>query len=143
MASTPETLRAVWLGRMGFADALERQLAAREEVVAGAPGLLLLVEHPPVLTLGRRARREDILWSEAERAAARCTAWILPLAALFDLGENLLQLHLLGGPFGGANPAVPLSACCSAVKWGLVVAFALIVAWRVLRKSARIGLLSQ
>lgn len=83
------------------------------------------------------------LFAEAERTAARCTAWILPLAALFDLGENLLQLHLLGGPFGGANPAVPLSACCSAVKWGLVVAFALIVAWRVLRKSARIGLLSQ
>lgn len=69
MDSTPETLRAVWLGRMGFAAALERQLAAREEVVAGAPGVLLLVEHPPVLTLGRRARREDILWSEAQREA--------------------------------------------------------------------------
>lgn len=70
MDSTPELLRAVWLGRMGFAQALERQLAAREEVVAGAPGVLLLVEHPPVLTLGRRARPEDILWSEAQRAAA-------------------------------------------------------------------------
>lgn len=70
MASTPELLRAVWLGRMGFAEALERQLAAREEVVAGAPGVLILVEHPPVLTLGRRARPEDILWSEAQRAAA-------------------------------------------------------------------------
>lgn len=71
MASTPELpLRAVWLGRMGFAEALALQLAARERVVAGEPGTLLLVEHPPVLTLGRRARREDILWSEAERAAA-------------------------------------------------------------------------
>ncbi len=70
MASTPETLRAVWLGRMSFSAALERQLAAREEVVAGAPGVVLLVEHPPVLTLGRRARPSDILWSEAQLAAA-------------------------------------------------------------------------
>jgi lipoate-protein ligase B len=27
-----------------------------------------LVEHPPVLTLGRRAQRSDILWNEAELA---------------------------------------------------------------------------
>src|SRR5690606_21808675 len=65
----PEPLRAVWLGRMGFEEALALQLEARERVIAGAPGTLFLVEHPPVLTLGRRARREDILWSEAERAA--------------------------------------------------------------------------
>lgn len=54
---------------MGFEEALARQLEAREQVIAGAPGILFLVEHPPVLTLGRRARRADILWSEAERAA--------------------------------------------------------------------------
>lgn len=68
----------MWLGRLAFEAALERQLAARDEVVAGAPGLLLLVEHPPVLTLGRRARREDILWSEAERAAAGLSVFEAP-----------------------------------------------------------------
>lgn len=69
MASTPEPLRAVWLGRLGFAEALALQLEARERVVAGEPGVLFLVEHPPVLTLGRRGRMEDILWSAEQRAA--------------------------------------------------------------------------
>lgn len=70
MDSTPERLRARWLGRRGFSEALALQVAARSEVVAGAPGVVLLVEHPPVLTLGRRASPGDILWSEAELAAA-------------------------------------------------------------------------
>jgi lipoate-protein ligase B len=63
---------------MAFEAALERQLAVREEVVAGGPGTLLLVEHPPVLTLGRRARREDILWSEEQRAAAGLSVFEAP-----------------------------------------------------------------
>lgn len=67
--SAPE-LRAVWLGRMAFGPALELQLALREAVVAGtAPPTLLLVEHPAVLTIGRRGRREDVLWSDAQLAA--------------------------------------------------------------------------
>ncbi|MFZ6179716.1 lipoyl(octanoyl) transferase LipB [Nannocystis pusilla] len=78
MASTPESLRAVWLGRMGFEEALALQLAARERVIAGEPGVLFLVEHPPVLTLGRRGRREDILWSEEQRAAAGVTVCEAP-----------------------------------------------------------------
>ncbi|MCY1062275.1 lipoyl(octanoyl) transferase LipB [Nannocystis sp. SCPEA4] len=73
MASTPESLRAVWLGRMGFDEVLALQLAARERVVAGEPGVLFLVEHPPVLTLGRRGKMEDILWSAEQRAAAGVT----------------------------------------------------------------------
>lgn len=63
---------------MAFEAALERQLAAREEVVAGAPGILLLVEHPPVLTLGRRARPEDVLWSPEQRAAAGLAVFEAP-----------------------------------------------------------------
>lgn len=73
MDSTPESLRAVWLGRLDFEAALALQLAARERVQAGEPGVLLLVEHPPVLTLGRRGRMEDILWSAEQREAAGMT----------------------------------------------------------------------
>jgi lipoate-protein ligase B len=63
-------LLAVWLGRRAFALALEDQLAARERLVAErGPPTLFLVEHPPVLTLGRRARPSDVLWG-AERLAA-------------------------------------------------------------------------
>lgn len=83
------------------------------------------------------------LFDDPDSPAARRTAWMLPLAAVFDLVENVLQVHLLGGPFGAESLAISVSACCSAVKWGLAAGFALIIAWRVLRKSAGIGLLSQ
>jgi lipoyl(octanoyl) transferase len=63
-------LRGVWLGRRSFADALALQLTARDELVAGGEPTLFLVEHPPVLTLGRRASPEDILWTDEQLAAA-------------------------------------------------------------------------
>lgn len=79
MASTPERspdgppLVARWLGRREFAEVLALQLAAREAIVAGETPTIFLVEHPPVLTLGRRASMADILWSEAERAEVGLT----------------------------------------------------------------------
>jgi lipoyl(octanoyl) transferase len=42
------------LGRMNYRDAWSRQEAVHEQVMAGAEECLLLVEHPPVITLGRR-----------------------------------------------------------------------------------------
>ncbi len=58
-----------WLGRVPYGDALrlqERAVAARR---AGACGdRLLLLEHPPVITLGRSARPEHLL---TPRAALR------------------------------------------------------------------------
>ena len=71
MASTPEqVLQGRWLGREPFERCLERQLQIRDAVIAGAgPETLLLVEHPPTLTLGRLAEREDIRWSDAQLAA--------------------------------------------------------------------------
>lgn len=69
-------LRAVWLGRMAFEPALRLQLEARDALIAGeGPPTLFLVEHPPTLTIGRRGRREDVLWSDdqlAERGVAVC-----------------------------------------------------------------------
>ena len=81
MDSTPEPasrpsgpdLNGVWLGRRSFADVLALQLAARDELVAGGQPTLFLVEHPPVLTLGRRASPEDILWTDEQLAAAGVT----------------------------------------------------------------------
>ena len=79
MASIPEAgaiapvLVGRWLGLRDFAEVLALQTQAREAVVAGEPPTIFLVEHPPVLTLGRRANPEDILWSDAERAAAGMT----------------------------------------------------------------------
>jgi lipoyl(octanoyl) transferase len=61
-----------WLGRQPFAECLEQQLRTREAILAGTGAeTLFMVEHPPTLTLGRRGKREDVLWSDEELAARR------------------------------------------------------------------------
>jgi lipoyl(octanoyl) transferase len=66
----PEPLTASWLGRIAYRDAwaLQKRLAA-----ARADGRigdqLLLLEHPPVLTLGRQADEAHVRASAAELAA--------------------------------------------------------------------------
>ncbi len=64
------SLAVEWLGRVSYAEALRRQAARLAEVRAGAAGdVLLLLEHPSVVTLGRGARPENLLESpEALRA---------------------------------------------------------------------------
>jgi lipoate-protein ligase B len=55
---------------MAFAECLQLQLRLRDAVVEGAAEpTILLVEHPPTLTLGRRGVRADIRWSDAHLAA--------------------------------------------------------------------------
>ena len=50
-----------WLGRAAYRRVLADQLAARERVWAGADGVVLLCEHPPVITLGRSANPANVL----------------------------------------------------------------------------------
>ncbi len=54
-----------WLGAVPYADglALQAELVARRQGGEVADTLLLL-EHPPVITLGRNARRENLLLTE-------------------------------------------------------------------------------
>jgi lipoate-protein ligase B len=63
--------RLIWLGRIGYVEALERQQAAARSLASdGGEESLLLLEHEPVYTLGRNASAQDILWrSETRRAA--------------------------------------------------------------------------
>lgn len=62
--------RWAWLGRVDYdaALALQRALLIRRAAEL-APDTLLLVEHPPVITLGRRAEWGDILVDAAGLAA--------------------------------------------------------------------------
>lgn len=61
----------LFLGRMEYAEALALQRELVELRHLGRIGnLLLLLEHPPVLTLGRNARRSNILASD-EMLASR------------------------------------------------------------------------
>lgn len=54
-----------WLGRMAYQDALEEQLQAHAAVLAGGEDVLLGVEHPTVITLGVRGRRESDVFKTA------------------------------------------------------------------------------
>ena len=65
-------LWVVRLGAMPYAEALDLQRAAARARIAGAIGqdLLLLVEHEPVVTMGRTAKQQN-LTASAELLAAR------------------------------------------------------------------------
>jgi lipoyl(octanoyl) transferase len=71
----PDQSRQLWvvrLGRMDYAEALELQRAAARARITGAiaQDLLLLVEHEPVVTMGRTAKQQN-LTASAELLAAR------------------------------------------------------------------------
>lgn len=66
----PRPLHWCWLGRVPYEPALELQLAlARERESGGGRDVLLLLEHDPVFTAGRRASAEELIWDERDRAA--------------------------------------------------------------------------
>jgi len=58
-----------WLGAVPYAEGLERQRKCLDGVRSGArPEVVLLLEHPPVVTLGRSAHAEHLLESPAALA---------------------------------------------------------------------------
>jgi lipoyl(octanoyl) transferase len=64
-----EAVRAYWLGRVPYLEAWAVQRRLVEAVHAGHhPGALLLLEHSPVFTVGRRGDGSTLIWSEAECA---------------------------------------------------------------------------
>lgn len=63
-------LRAIWCGQVPFDRALEAQETLRSQVVQDpAAATILVCEHPPSLTMGRRAKPEHLLWSPEQRQA--------------------------------------------------------------------------
>ncbi len=70
-------------GLMGYQEALELQEALHEAVLAGStPSVILLVEHPPVITLGLHKDHNMLL---------------LPKYRLDDLGIEVVQVRRGGG----------------------------------------------
>ncbi len=56
-----------YLGRVDYGDGLELQRRARQAILSGeGVDTLLLLEHPPVITLGRSAREGNVLASPDE-----------------------------------------------------------------------------
>jgi lipoyl(octanoyl) transferase len=65
-----KTLVARWLGRLPYSDGVELQRKlVRERRLDRVPDTLLLLEHPPVITLGSRARSEHVLLGPPELRA--------------------------------------------------------------------------
>ncbi len=58
-------MEAYFLGRVPYQQTWNLQERLRVGVLAGGPEVILLCEHPPVLTLGRNATTDDILVEEA------------------------------------------------------------------------------
>ena len=56
-------VKVLWLGRIGYGEAGALQRRAAEEVKAGGPEALFLLEHEPVFTIGRNANRADVLFT--------------------------------------------------------------------------------
>lgn len=51
-----------FLGRLDYGPVLETQRSLRAAVIAGdAPGGLLLLEHPPTITIGRHGEKKNVL----------------------------------------------------------------------------------
>lgn len=69
MSTIPGMPRELWvshLGRVPYTEAAELQESLRTRVIAGElPDVMLLLEHPPVYTLGRRSAAGDLPLSEA------------------------------------------------------------------------------
>ncbi|MFN2167150.1 MAG: lipoyl(octanoyl) transferase LipB [Anaerolineae bacterium] len=58
-----------YLGRADYQPILEAQRSLREAVIRGAaPGGLILVEHPPTITIGRHGRKKNVLTTPADLA---------------------------------------------------------------------------
>ncbi len=92
------------LGLVDYAAALRVQEELAEARQRGqAPDTLLLLEHPPVITLGRRATLDDVYLSEAALAERGITVHRTSRGGLVTyhgpgqlVGYPILKLHALG-----------------------------------------------
>ncbi len=67
-------IQYLYLGRMGYGEALQLQAELEEARHQGqVDNVLLLLEHPPVLTLGRNAHRSNVLASDEFQASRGIT----------------------------------------------------------------------
>jgi lipoyl(octanoyl) transferase len=71
----PAELVATWLDRIGYVEGWRLQEAVAARVRAGGPDRLLLLEHDPVYTIGRRGTTANLLASPAELRARGASAY--------------------------------------------------------------------
>ena len=117
----PAELRATALGRIGYLDGWRLQEAVASRLAAGGPERLLLLEHDPVYTIGRRGSLEHLTASPAELRAAGAAAYRV------DRGGDITYHgpgQLVGYPIMSLGDAPDVVAYVRALEDGLRAALA-------------------
>jgi lipoyl(octanoyl) transferase len=109
-------LRATALGRVGYLEGWRLQEAVAARVVAGGPERLLLLEHDPVYTIGRRGTLDHLTASPSELRAAGASAYRV------DRGGDITYHgpgQLVGYPIVSLGDAPDVVAYVRALEDGL------------------------
>jgi lipoate-protein ligase B len=119
--SSPSVLRSSWLGRVDYLDGWRLQEAVASRVRAGADERLLLLEHDPVYTIGRRGTTDHLLAGPAELRRAGASAYRV------DRGGDITYHgpgQLVGYPVVRLGDAPDLVSYVRAIEGALVDALA-------------------
>jgi lipoyl(octanoyl) transferase len=117
----PAELRATALGRVGYLDGWRLQEAVAARLAAGGPERLLLLEHDPVYTIGRRGTLEHLTASPTELRAAGASVYRV------DRGGDITYHgpgQLVGYPIVSLGDAPDVVAYVRAIEDGLRAALA-------------------
>lgn len=112
---------ATWLGRRPYVDAWRLQEAIASRVRAGGPDRLLLLEHDPVYTIGKRGSTSNLLASPRELREAGATVYRV------DRGGDITYHgpgQLVGYPLVALGEAPDLVAYVRAIEEALIAALA-------------------
>ena len=117
----PAELRATALGRVRYVDAWRLQEAVAARLRAGGPERLLLLEHDPVYTIGRRGTIDHLTAAPAELRAAGASAYRV------DRGGDITYHgpgQLVGYPIVSLGPTPDVVAYVRGLEDGLRAALA-------------------
>jgi len=117
----PAELRATALGRVGYLDGWRLQEAVAARLAAGGPERLLLLEHDPVYTIGRRGTLDHLTASPSELRAAGASVYRV------DRGGDITYHgpgQLVGYPIVSLGDAPDVVAYVRAIEDGLRAALA-------------------
>ena len=117
----PAELRATSLGRVGYLDGWRLQEAVATRLAAGGPERLLLLEHDPVYTIGRRGTLEHLTASPSELRATGASVYRV------DRGGDITYHgpgQLVGYPIVALGDAPDVVAYVRAIEDGLRAALA-------------------
>ena len=115
----PAELRATALGRVGYLEGWRLQEAVASRLAAGGPERLLLLEHDPVYTIGRRGSVDHLTASPSELRAAGASVYRV------DRGGDITYHgpgQLVGYPILSLGDAPDVVAYVRALEDGLMAA---------------------